>query len=110
MSRCDYCGKETALPFTCQHCGGKFCEEHRLPPNHTCVNIASWNAKPRPAVSLNYGKGGVTVTGGGYIPDQRRSARKTRADRLPWLKIMAVIVALILLGVAWLVVSGYRPG
>jgi len=110
MSRCDHCGKETALPFTCQHCGGKFCEEHRLPPNHNCVNIGSWNAKPRPSVSLNYGKGGVTVTGGGFIPDQRRNAKKTRAEGLPWLKIMAGIVALILLGLALLVMIGYRFG
>jgi hypothetical protein len=50
------------------------------------------------------------VTGGGYIPDQRRSAKKPGAEGLPWLKIMAVIVALILLGLAWLVLSGYRFG
>jgi hypothetical protein len=99
------------MPFTCQHCGGKFCEEHRLPPNHNCINIGSWNAKPRPAVSLNYGKGGgVTVTGGGYLPDQRRNAKKKSADGLPWLKIMAVIMVLILLGLAWFILSGYPHG
>jgi len=110
MSRCDHCGKETALPFTCQHCGGKFCEEHRLPPNHNCVNIGSWNAKPRPSVSLNYGKSGVTVTGGGHIPDQRRNKKMATPNGLPWLKIMAVIVAMIFLGFVWLVLSGYRFG
>jgi AN1-like Zinc finger len=97
------------MPFTCQHCGGKFCEEHRLPPNHDCVNIGSWNAKPRPSISLNYGKGGgVTVTGGGYLPDRRTAEKKAGTGGLPWLKIMAVIVVLILLGFAWLVMSRYR--
>jgi hypothetical protein len=111
MSRCDHCGKETALPFSCQHCGGKFCEEHRLPPNHNCINIGSWNSKTRPAIGLNYGKGGsVTVTGGGYLPDQRRNTKQIRAERLPWLKIVVAIVALVLLGLAWLVLSGYRFG
>jgi len=96
------------MPFTCQHCGGKFCEEHRLPPNHDCVNIGSWNAKPRPAIGLNYGKGGVTVTGGGYLPDQRRNTKKDVSLKLPWLKILAGILVLILLGLAWLALSGYR--
>jgi hypothetical protein len=69
----------------------------------------SWNAKPRPAISLNYGKGGgVTVTGGGYLPDQRKNKKMAGTAGLPWLKIMAVIVALVLLGFAWLVMSGYR--
>ena len=109
MSRCDHCGKEVALPFICQHCGGRFCEEHRLPPNHNCVNIASWNAKPRPSIGLNYGKGGgVTVTGGGYLPDQRNHKKTAATAEMPWLKIMAVIVVLVLIGLAWLVMSGYR--
>lgn len=56
---CDYCGnqigpakhrhytggnfdivKETIpLPFTCRHCGGTFCADHRLPEFHECISL-----------------------------------------------------------------------
>jgi hypothetical protein len=101
MARCDRCGNEVALPFSCQYCGGNYCAECRLPPNHDCVNIALWNSKPRPAVGISYGKGG------GYIAGPRRSLEKRRAKGIPYLKIMIAIIVLILLGLAWLVLSGY---
>jgi len=107
MSACEYCGNECALPFTCDHCGGKFCPDCRLPPNHNCTGLGSWNRKPRPSVSVNYTKGGgVSVTGGGYIPDSRHGTKKKTASGVSYLKIMAVIIVLILIGLAWLVFSG----
>jgi Zn-dependent protease len=33
---CEFCGKEEALPFVCNYCGGAFCAEHRLPEAHQC--------------------------------------------------------------------------
>jgi len=48
MACCDYCGSECLLPFTCQHRGGAFCTECRLPPAHQCAGIASWKKKPAP--------------------------------------------------------------
>lgn len=33
---CEYCGKEEALPFVCNYCGGAFCADHRLPEAHQC--------------------------------------------------------------------------
>ena len=33
---CDFCGKEEALPFVCNYCGGAFCADHRLPEAHQC--------------------------------------------------------------------------
>jgi len=106
MTRCDHCGAECALPFTCQHCGGKFCPDCRLPPSHACTGMSSWNRRPRPSVSLNYGKGGVAVTGGGYM-ESRTPAKKGKAAGIPYLWIMAGIIALILLGLAWLVLTGH---
>ena len=108
MTRCDHCGNETTLPFTCQHCGGKFCADCRLPPNHECSGIGSWNKKPRPAVGMNYSKGGVSATGGMAGGSRPVIPKKTEGG-IPYLKIMAVILALVLLGIAWLVLSGY-PG
>jgi len=34
--KCDFCGNEEDLPFTCNYCGGTFCSEHRLPESHAC--------------------------------------------------------------------------
>ena len=33
---CDFCGKDEALPFVCNYCGGAFCADHRLPEAHQC--------------------------------------------------------------------------
>ena len=107
MSACENCGTECALPFTCDHCGGKFCPDCRLPPNHNCTGLGSWNRKPRPSVSVNYTKGGgVPVTGGGYIPDSRHGTKKKPAAGVSYLKIMAVIIVLVLIGLVWLIFSG----
>ncbi len=34
--KCDFCGKDEALPFVCNYCGGAFCSDHRLPEAHQC--------------------------------------------------------------------------
>ncbi|AEA48119.1 AN1-type zinc finger domain-containing protein [Archaeoglobus veneficus] len=51
MSKCQFCGKNVAYPFKCRYCGGLFCEDHRLPPSHNCVNIEAWRSKTPPFVS-----------------------------------------------------------
>lgn len=106
MTVCDHCANECTLPFTCQRCGGKFCADCRLPPNHNCTGLGSWNKKPRPAVGTRSTRGGVNATGG-IAAESRRGAGKTAAGTIPYLKIMAVITFLIILGLAWLVLGGY---
>ena len=105
MARCDKCANECVLPFTCQHCGGKFCPDCRLPPNHNCTGIGSWNAKPRPAIGMNYSKGGSVTATGGVAPETRRRQEKKAGEGLPYLKIMIVIIVLVLLGLALLVLG-----
>ncbi len=39
MAKCDYCGEEVSLPYTCGYCGGSFCPRHRLPENHECEGL-----------------------------------------------------------------------
>ncbi len=34
--KCDFCGREEALPFVCNYCGRAFCSDHRLPEVHQC--------------------------------------------------------------------------
>lgn len=106
MARCDSCGNECTLPFTCQHCGGKFCPECRLPPNHQCTGITSWQKKPVPGVGMRYDRGGVTATGGGYTETRRTSKRKPGKE-VPWLKVMIAIMVIIILGMFFLMMSGH---
>jgi len=47
MVKCDYCGKEVALPFKCPYCGGKFCIEHHLPENHECPGLQALKQRLR---------------------------------------------------------------
>jgi len=37
--KCQKCGKDVFLPFTCPYCRGYFCSEHRLPENHECPRM-----------------------------------------------------------------------
>jgi uncharacterized protein YkwD len=48
MVKCDICGKELQLPFSCNYCSGTFCSEHRLPESHQCLNMpkeAPWHLR-----------------------------------------------------------------
>ena len=107
MTRCDHCGNECALPFTCQHCGGKFCPDCRLPPAHGCSGLASWKKKPLPAVGLKYGKGGgVSVTGGSAVRSSHEPVQRSK-ESIPFLRTMIAVVVLVALGIAWLVLTGH---
>jgi hypothetical protein len=48
----------------------------------------------------------VSATGG-IVTDPQRSGPKKTAPGIPYLKIMAVIIVLVLLGLAWLALTGY---
>ena len=37
MGKCEFCGKEIAIPYTCSYCGQYLCGEHKLPENHKCM-------------------------------------------------------------------------
>lgn len=71
MARCDYCGREVALPYRCKYCGGLFCVEHHLPEKHDCPGLSK--ALSPATVERSYRAAraiGVTV----YRP--RRARRK----------------------------------
>jgi len=40
MTKCRQCGNDVPLAYRCRRCGGLFCDEHRLPENHSCDAIA----------------------------------------------------------------------
>jgi hypothetical protein len=51
MGKCEFCGEEVLLPFECSFCRKHFCNEHRLPENHDCIEaprrtpLGPWHAK-----------------------------------------------------------------
>jgi Uncharacterized protein with SCP/PR1 domains len=106
MSRCDTCGKTVSLPFHCQYCGGNFCDDHRLPPNHACAGLAEWKKTPAPGVGIKYGSGGASAYGGGYATAPENKTARSSRKPLPYLKIAAVIVAAIILLVIAFVLAG----
>jgi len=106
MVRCDFCGTECTLPFTCQHCGRKFCPECRLPPNHECTGLTSWQKKTTPGVGMRYVRGsGVTATSGSYAESRPLSKGKPGKE-IPWLKVVIAIMAILLIIFLFLVLYG----
>ncbi len=108
MARCDHCGNECILPFTCQHCGGKYCPDCRLPPSHGCAGIRGWNAKPAPATGMRYARGGAVTATGGIRLERRKGDGEPVVTGFPYLKVMIGIILLILAGIAWLILNGMR--
>lgn len=43
MAKCDQCGADENMPYTCGYCNGTFCGTHRLPENHECPGLTEWN-------------------------------------------------------------------
>jgi len=52
--KCDYCGADEDLPFTCNYCGGTFCAEHRLPEAHACKGDLSRRVMSQPATTRSW--------------------------------------------------------
>ncbi len=52
--KCDYCGKDEDLPFTCNYCGGTFCGEHRLPEAHACTGDLTRRIVANPATTRSW--------------------------------------------------------
>ncbi len=52
--KCDFCGREEDLPFTCNYCGGTFCGEHRLPEAHACRGDLTRRIVANPATTRSW--------------------------------------------------------
>ncbi len=63
--KCDLCGAEEDLPFTCNYCGGTFCAEHRLPEAHACKGDLSRKAVAGPAMTRSWDGSVFSGTAGG---------------------------------------------
>jgi len=107
MPRCDFCGKNVALPFHCQYCGKNFCDEHRLPPNHDCAGLTEWKRTPAPGVGIRYGAGGASAYGGGYAakPKEKKPGR-VPFWKHPYFRIAVVLAVLALLIIIFALMGG----
>lgn len=36
---CSECQKKVVMPYKCKFCGKVFCDDHRLPENHSCEGV-----------------------------------------------------------------------
>jgi Zn-dependent protease len=52
--KCDLCGRDEDLPFTCNYCGGTFCGEHRLPEAHACKGDLTRRIVANPAMTRSW--------------------------------------------------------
>ncbi|ELZ27416.1 Rhomboid family protein [Halosimplex carlsbadense 2-9-1] len=69
MSRCDECGKQENMPYQCRHCGGTYCAEHRLPENHGCPGLDSWD-DPGGVFDSGFDDSVADDSGGGGLSDR----------------------------------------
>ena len=95
--KCDFCGREEALPFVCNYCGGAFCPDHRLPESHQCRGDLSQKrtviAPPQTTFSWQ------TPSGPAY-PTQRQGSVFSQIE------VRDIIVAWAALGVAFALALG----
>jgi Zn-dependent protease len=60
--KCDFCGRDEDLPFTCNYCGGTFCGEHRLPEAHACKGDLTRRIVADPATTRSWEGGTYSGT------------------------------------------------
>jgi Zn-dependent protease len=83
--KCDFCGKDEDLPFTCNYCGGTFCGEHRLPEAHACTGDLTRRIVANPATTRSWD--GSTYSGtsvGRTLSPYLFSPREVRDILIAW--------------------------
>ena len=91
IKRCDKCGIEEDLPFTCNYCLKKFCPDHRLPEIHNCTEI--WFVKNK-IMKTNYN-------------DAKKNNTERNKERISVNNIQSIIKnnEVIQLTIAWITLS-----
>lgn len=99
---CEFCGKEEALPFVCNYCGGVFCSDHRLPEAHMCKGDLS---QKRTVVAP------PTTTFTWSQPTYTAPTQRPGAPVFSGIEVRDIIVAWLALGVAFTIaISGRSFG
>jgi len=91
--KCEYCGKDEALPFVCNYCGGAFCADHRLPEAHQCKGDLTQRRMiiPPPQTTFSWSD----------APLSSASAERVRGHIFSEIEIRDIIIAWVGLGIAF---------
>jgi Zn-dependent protease len=89
--RCEYCGRDEALPFVCNYCGGAFCADHRLPETHQCKGDLTQRRMIIPPPQTTYSWSGMPAP----------APQHSRARPFSRLEVRDIIIAWVGLGVAF---------
>jgi len=105
LSKCDFCGKEITLPFKCPFCTGRFCDEHRLPENHECLNAPPRSPLGHWKTKIPKGKEATVSEGDYHFIKESKEERKPRTRSRHIKKAMialAIVVTVVLLGIIFI--------
>lgn len=109
MSKCNFCKKNTMLPFVCNYCGFSFCPEHRLPEAHDCVGVPKkkfWDQKQRQQMQSQEAKR-TPHSSANFILSEDRKNRRKRVHPLT-IALVSIIVVLVI-GTVFLLFLVTRP-
>jgi Zn-dependent protease len=92
MVKCEVCGEELILPFTCSYCKGTFCSRHRLPESHNCrmLNLVKMQRQTYSETPIIYSE---------TPPPPRRRLRISRITS--WTEITHLLVAWVVLTICF---------
>ncbi len=62
MSRCERCDVDLSMPYSCNYCGGSYCSQHRLPENHDCTGLSSYESEMKDDGKIYGGPSSGTAT------------------------------------------------
>src|SRR5918912_809104 len=57
--KCTICDINESFPFKCNYCKSFFCHLHRLPPNHSCMNIEEYIAAKETVKGLGHARSNI---------------------------------------------------
>jgi Zn-dependent protease len=94
--KCEYCGRDEALPFVCNYCGGAFCADHRLPEAHQCKGDLTQRRMiiPPPQTTVSW-------SDSGFAPPV--ATRAKGASVFSEIEIRDIVIAWFALGVAFFI-------
>jgi hypothetical protein len=105
LGKCQLCGKEEFLSYTCSYCGQTFCSEHHLPEKHRCPGLPErkWSARSisKKVNKHPFSNEPISEEYLNYISDpNRKRPHEIAYEREQRKTIFAVIIVLLLITVS----------
>jgi Zn-dependent protease len=97
--KCEFCGKDEALPFVCNYCGGVYCGDHRLPEAHMCKGDLSQKRTIIAPPQTTF-----TWSDSSYTQQPQPTPQVQPGNKFSRVEIRDIAVAYLGLGLAFLIV------